>query len=89
MTKGLRALFIYEDKGMRTVTRDEIDEHLKDLVKQKKQVDASYSRLQKLCKGKHLPLEQLKRQQEIMLEQMARTRATMQFLLVDAEAYDG
>lgn len=74
---------------MRKVTRDEIDEHLKDLVKQKKQVDASYTKLQKLCKGKHLPLEQLKLQQDIMLEQMLRTRATMQFLIADAENYNG
>lgn len=74
---------------MRHVTRDEIDEHLADLAKQKKQVDASYNKLKQLCAGGHLATEQLKWQQAIMLEQMARTRATMQFLIVDAENYNG
>lgn len=74
---------------MRHVTRDEIDEHLADLAKQKKQVDASYTKLKQLCANKHLATEQLKWQQAIMLEQMARTRATMQFLIVDAENYNG
>lgn len=74
---------------MRTVTRDEIDEHLEDLIKHEAQLQESYRKVKELCKGKHLPIEQLKWQQEIMLEQMARVRATMQFLIVDAEAYNG
>ncbi len=73
---------------MHKVTRDEIDEHVADLKKFQKQLNASVKKVAQMTGNKSYPVEQLKLQQEIMLEQMLRVRATMQFMINDVERID-